>query len=46
LVENINEFTKNKCDELLKDLRNRKIKEILGNSFNKVDYLIETRWKK
>lgn len=42
LVENINEFTKNKCNELLKDLRNRKIKEILGNSFNKVDYLIET----
>ena len=42
LVENINEFTKNKCDELLKDLRNRKIKEILGNSFNKIDYLIET----
>ena len=42
LVENINEFTKNKCDELLKDLRNRKIKEILGSSFNKVDYLIET----
>lgn len=42
LIENINEFTKNKCDELLKDLRTRKIKEILGNSFNKVDYLIET----
>lgn len=42
MVENINEFTKNKCDELLKDLRTRKIKEILGNSFNKIDYLIET----